>query len=177
MNEATITDTDTGQIVEGDGWFVVNVADVSWERLPEQGVWCELHGPNEATPQFGIGVHVLTPGQSNGRYHAESDQEGFLVLSGECIALVEGTERHLRQWDYLHSPPGTEHILVGAGDGLCAILMVGARTPGKTFHYPADALAAKHGASVAQTTDSPREAYADVDQTLTRERAPWPSGA
>ena len=67
--------------------------------------------------QFGIGPHMLMPGQPNGRYHAEAAQEGFLVLSGECIAIVEGEERRMRQWDYLHCPPGTHHITVGAGDG------------------------------------------------------------
>jgi uncharacterized cupin superfamily protein len=174
MKEATVKDTDTGQVVEGEGWFVLNVADASWERLPDQGVWCSFEAPDAGPAQFGIGVHVLVPGQSNGRYHAESDQEGFLVLAGECIAVVEGTERRLRQWDYLHCPPGTAHITIGAGDGPCAILMVGARTPGKTLHYPVDPVAALHGASVAQATDSPREAYADLDRTRTRERAPWP---
>lgn len=174
MREATVKDTETGRIVEGEGWFVLNVAEASWERLPQQGVWCAFEAHDVPSDQFGIGVHVLVPGQSNGRYHAESDQEGFLVLAGECIAVVEGTERRLRQWDYLHCPAGTSHITIGAGDGPCAILMVGARTPGKTIHYPVDLIAARHGASVARATDSPTEAYADLDRTRTRERAPWP---
>jgi uncharacterized cupin superfamily protein len=174
MNEATITDTENGQIVEGDGWFVVNVGDLSWQRLPEQGAWCAFEAEDVSNTHFGIGVDVLVPGRANGRYHAESDQEGFLVLAGECIALVEGTERRMRQWDYLHCPPGTNHILVGAGDGPCAVLMVGARTPGKTIHYPVEPLAARYGASVARPTDSPKEAYADLDRTITREPAPWP---
>jgi uncharacterized cupin superfamily protein len=174
MNEATTTHTDTGQVVQGEGWFVVNVRDLSWARLPQQGVWCSFEAEDVPNSQIGIGVHVLAPGQANGRYHAESDQEGFLVLAGECIALVEGTERHMRQWDYLHCPPGTNHIMVGAGDVPCAILMVGARTPGKTIHYPVDATAARYGASVAADTDSPKEAYADLDRTVSRERAPWP---
>jgi uncharacterized cupin superfamily protein len=174
MNEATITETDTGQVVDGDGWFVVNVGDLSWASMPEQGVWCAFEADSVPNTHFGIGIHVLMPGESNGRYHAESDQEGFLVLAGECVALVEGTERPMRQWDYLHCPPGTNHIMVGAGDGPCAILMVGARTPGKTIHYPVDAVAAEHGASVAEPTDSPKAAYADRDRTVTREPAPWP---
>ncbi len=174
MNEATINDTETGRIVAGEGWFILNVGDMSWDRLPQQGVWCNFEAPDARSNQFGIGIHVLMPGQANGRYHAESDQEGFLVLAGECIAIVEGTERRMRQWDYLHCPPGTAHITVGAGDGPCAILMVGARTPGKSIHYPVEPLAARYGASVAQPTDSPREAYADLDGTITAERAPWP---
>jgi uncharacterized cupin superfamily protein len=174
MHEASIKKTDTGVVVEGEGWFLLNVAELSWDRLPQQGIWCSFEAPDAPSQQFGIGVHVLEPGQANGRYHAESDQEGFLVLAGECLAIVEGTERRMRQWDYLHCPPGTAHITVGAGDGPCAILMVGARSPGKTIHYPVEPLAAPYGASVAQASDSPREAYADLDNTITRERAPWP---
>ena len=55
-------------------------------------------------PQFGINVTVLEPGQS-GVYHAESNQEAFLVLGGQCRLLVEGEERRLRAWDFFHSPP------------------------------------------------------------------------
>ena len=79
-------------------------------------------------PQLGIRLHVLEPGEPNGLYHSESEQEAFLVLSGECTLLVEGEERLLRQWDFFHSPAGTEHIFVGAGDGPCVIFMVGARS-------------------------------------------------
>ncbi len=46
-------------------------------------------------PQLGINATVLEPGQ-NGIYHAEANQEAFLVLDGECILLVEGRERRLR---------------------------------------------------------------------------------
>jgi quercetin dioxygenase-like cupin family protein len=59
-------------------------------------------------------------------YRAESEQEGFLVRSGACVAVVEGQERRLGPWDDLHCPPGTAHITVGAGDGPCATFMVGA---------------------------------------------------
>ena len=116
---------------------------------------------------------MLGPGESSGFYHAESNQEGFLVLSGECIAIVEGEERRLRTWDYLHCPPGTAHITVGADEGLCAILMVGTRSPDATIHYPVEPLAAKHGASVSIATDSPREAYADAPP-ISPARSPWP---
>lgn len=174
MNEATLADTDTGKIVEGLGWFIVNIAEISWESVPDGGSWCSFEADDAPSGQVGIGVHVLGPGETNGRYHAESDQEGFLVLSGECIAVVEGEERRLRQWDYLHCPPGTYHITVGAGEVPCAILMMGARSPGKTIHYPVDPVAARHGASVPRETTSPKEAYADLPRTFTRVRAPWP---
>jgi uncharacterized cupin superfamily protein len=175
VDEARVVDTDTGRVVEGEGWFVLNVGEASWQRDPDAGAWCSFEAGDARAEGFGIGVHVLEPGQANGRYHAETVQEGFLVLSGECIALVEGEERAMRQWDYLHCPPGTEHILVGAGDGPCAILMVGVRSPDRKIHYPVSELAARHGASVSAPTNSPREAYADQARTRTREPAPWPA--
>jgi uncharacterized cupin superfamily protein len=174
-DEATVRDTDTGKVVEGDGWFILNVAEASWERDSDNGIWCVLEADDAEFPQFGIGPHLLMPGQANGRYHAETAQEGFLVLAGECIAIVEGEERRMRQWDYLHCPPGTYHITVGAGDGPCVILMVGARFPGNELHYPVNELAARYGASTPQDTNKPKEAYADLERKRTRERAPWPS--
>jgi uncharacterized cupin superfamily protein len=173
--EATVRDADAGKIVEGDGWFILNLAEASWESDAELGTWCVLGADDAPFQHFGIGPHLLMPGQPNGRYHAETAQEGFLVLAGECIAIVEGEERRMRQWDYLHCPPGTNHITVGAGDGPCVILMVGARSPDHTIHYPRNELAARYGASTPQDTDSSKEAYADLAGTITRVPAPWPS--
>ena len=115
----------------------------------------------ELARTLGIFVHVLPPGEAPGYYHAESEQEGFLVLSGECVAIVEGQERRMQAWDYLHCPPGTAHITVGAGDEPCAILMVGTRSESHSIRYLVDPLAAEHGAAVAQESNSPEEVYAD----------------
>ena len=79
---------------------------------------------------IGINIGVLEPGQPASMYHRENDQEDFLVLSGECLAIIEGSERPLRAWDFVHCPPGTEHIFVGAGDGPLANLGLGAVHPG-----------------------------------------------
>jgi uncharacterized cupin superfamily protein len=177
MDEARIAETETGKVVEGEGWFVLNLAEARWEGMEGAGAWCTFESQEARFAQFGANVHVVRPGEANGRYHAESDQEGFLVLAGECIAIVEGEERRLRRWDYLHCPSGTEHILVGAGDGPCAILMLGARSPESTIHYPVNEVAARHGASVATATDSPKEAYADMPREVTRYRGYWPTGA
>ena len=155
--EARVEATETGKVVQGDGWFILNLADASWERDADLGTWCSLGAPDAPFSQFGIGPHMLMPGQPNARYHAEAAQEGFLVLSGECIAIVEGEERRMRQWDYLHCPPGTHHITVGAGGGPCVILMVGARGPDvEETEYTVDELAARYGASVARDTPHPR---------------------
>ncbi len=73
-----------------------------------------------------MNIQVLQPGQPNGKYHSESVQEDFLVLSRECLAIIEGEVRRLKAWDFVHRPAGTEHVFVGAGEGRCAILMIGA---------------------------------------------------
>jgi uncharacterized cupin superfamily protein len=174
VEEARIAETETGRVVEGEGWFILNLAEASWERDSVNGVWCKFEADDAPFGHYGVNVHIVMPGQASGRYHAESNQEGFLVLAGECIAIVEGGERRMRQWDYLHCPPGTNHIIVGAGDGPCAILMTGARLPGHELHYPVDPAAARYGASVSRATDSAREAYADLARERSPERSPWP---
>ena len=121
-----------------------------------------------------MNIQILQPGQPNGRYHSEPVQEDFLVLHGECIVILEGEERPLRQWDFLHCPPGTEHIFVGAGTGPCAVLMIGSRRKDEA-HYPVNAVAAKYDASVASATDDPADAYADWRrEPWRRTRSPWP---
>jgi quercetin dioxygenase-like cupin family protein len=172
-DEAKLERTETGLVPADDGWFVLNLADIGWERVAGGGTWCSFESPSSRSPLLGIGVHVLWPGETPGFYHAESNQEGFLVLSGECIAVVEGEERRLRQWDYLHCPPGTAHITIGAGDGPCAIMMVGTRSPDRTLHYLVEPAAAKHGASVEVATDSPRVAYAGRPP-IEPAPSPWP---
>jgi uncharacterized cupin superfamily protein len=180
MHEARVVDTEAGRRVEGEGWFVLNVADAVWETMERGGTWSLLESDEAHFGQFGIGVHVLPPGEAPGFYHWESDQEGFLVLAGTCVLIVEGEERRLRRWDYFHCPPGTRHIMVGAeGDELCAVLMVGARTKGKIINYPADPAAAAHGVSVREDAGNAREAYAQWDgpRDRTLVPAPWPPAA
>jgi uncharacterized cupin superfamily protein len=156
-------------------WFVVNVADAPGIKHEKGGSWVRFEDRENPFPDFGINVHVLEPGQPNALYHAESVQEDFLVFSGECLAVIDGEERPLRAWDFVHCPAGTPHVFVGAGDRPCAILMVGARRPDAQIHYPVDETAARHGASVEEATSDPREAYAawggrDFEPT----RLDWP---
>ncbi len=174
--DADIAQTAEGAVVESDGWFVLNLADVAWTRSDIAGEWSNLEPPGPGFTHYGIGVHVLQPGQPNGKYHSETVQEDFLVLSGECLLIVEGEERRLKQWDFFHAAPGTHHIRVGAGDGPCAILMVGARGPNKKLHYPVNDVAARHGASTPEETDTPSVAYSDWELEFTPVRATWPPG-
>jgi uncharacterized cupin superfamily protein len=155
--EAPLDDSGSGLAPTGPGWFVVNVGDAMWlttegGEKKRSGSECSFETPMAEFEQLGVRIHVLPPGEPNGCYHAENQQEDFLVLSGECTLLVDGEERTLRAWDFFHAPAGTEHIFVGAGDEPCAILMVGARMGDWTVRYPVSELAARHGASVERET-------------------------
>jgi uncharacterized cupin superfamily protein len=163
-----------------DGWFVVNVRDGAWVTSEDFGAAFVLEG-DPRFAQLGCGIHVLEPGTPNGMYHSESEQEDFLVLVGECLLLVEGEERRLKAWDFVHCPPGTDHIFVGAGDGPCAIFMVGARREGRSIRYPRNELARRHGVSVDAETNEPSEAYAGFPrwrdgQPESFDGLPWSDG-
>src|SRR5262249_59257367 len=107
------------------GWFVVNVRDAAWVTN-ERAACCILEGGAYEFPSIGYTLVVLQPGRSGGLYHREGNQEDFLVLSGECTLLVEGQERSLKAWDFVHCPPDTEHIVIGAGDAPSVVFMIGA---------------------------------------------------
>jgi uncharacterized cupin superfamily protein len=171
--KARMERTDNGLVAADAGWFIENIADLRWETVPGGGTWCAYESPGASSPLLGIGVHILYPGDTPGYYHSESNQEGFLVLSGECIAIVEGEEHRMRQWDYFHCPPGTAHITVGAGDEPCAVLMVGTRSPDTKIRYLPNPAAAKHGAAVETESNSPREVYKDRPPIVPA-KSPWP---
>ena len=158
--EAPLDDSGSGLAPAGDGWFVVNVQDAAWRTSDAFGARCSFESEKFWFRQLGINVSVLEPGQPRCLYHSESLQEAFLVLSGECRLLVEGEERLLRTWDFFHCPPGTVHVFVGAGDGPCAILMVGARSEDEQLLYPVTELAARYGASAEEETSDGEQAYA-----------------
>jgi uncharacterized cupin superfamily protein len=142
-----------------EGWFVVNAADAGWWHNDAFGEKCRFEARERPFPQIALSLVVLHPGKPNCMYHGEEIQEDFLVLSGECLLLVEGEERPLRAWDFIHCPAWTDHVFVGAGDGPCAVLMVGAR-PDVEVVYRVSELARRHGAGVDRETRSADEAYA-----------------
>jgi quercetin dioxygenase-like cupin family protein len=173
--EARLHDLGSGLAPATHGWFVVNVRDAECWYAETRGAayWFESEygDPPVEFPQLGIRITILEPGQPT-VYHAESEQEAFLVLSGECRLLVEGEERDLRRWDFFHCPAWTEHAFVGAGDEPCVIVMAGARSGDAQVRYPAADVAARYGASVEHETSDVNEAYANV-QWFRRERPPY----
>jgi uncharacterized cupin superfamily protein len=126
---------------------VINLADAPAIGHPKRSSFLRLEPEGVSWPDTGVNVQVMQPGQPSCRYHSEPMQEDFLVLRGRCIAIVDGEERPLRKWDFLHCPAGTEHVFVGTGEGPCAVLMIGSRREG-ACHYTVNAVAARYGASV-----------------------------
>jgi uncharacterized cupin superfamily protein len=169
-------ETEHGLVATGEGWFVVNARDTRWYHLDGRSAFCDLEGDQEFS-QLGINVQVLLPGQPMAMYHWEVDQEDFLVVSGEAVLVVEGEERTLRAWDFVHCPTLTKHTIVGAGDGPCIVIAVGARAnqdgPG-WGGYTVDEAAARHGVSVERDTNDATEAYAKFQKReQTRYREDW----
>ena len=169
--EAPMNKTPAGLAPAGEGWFVLNAREATWLD-GHFGAYTRFEGEPRFT-KLGFNIGVLSPGQPACYYHGEDEQEDFLVLSGECLLLIEGEERSLKQWDFVHCPPWTEHVFVGAGDGPCAILAVGTRSDGGVV-YPRSEVALRHRAGVDNETREPREAYAEIpkDDEVTY-RAGW----
>lgn len=157
--EAPLEATEGGMVPQGEGWFVLNARQARWLE-GDYGGYTRFEG-EARFPQIGINIGVLAPGQPACKYHGEDNQEDFLVLSGECLLLIEGTERTLRAWDFVHCPAWTEHVFVGAGEGPCAILAIGARS-GEGVIYPQSELADRHGAGVPESTPDPDVAYTEM---------------
>ena len=159
---------------------MVGAREARWIRRPGRGHSLPFTGwtrdeVETLFPQLGVGLVVLQPGEPIGMYHWEAGQEDFLVLSGEALLLIEGEERPLRPWDFVHCPPGTGHMIVGAGDGPCAVLAVGSREhrTGDWGGYTVDEAALRHGAGVEEETSDPQVAYARFPKP---EPAPYRDG-
>jgi uncharacterized cupin superfamily protein len=185
VEEARLEAVSSGLTPVSEGWFVVNVDEAAWLRHDAFGGRCVFESsgrvladrPDLEPRMFahaGFTLAVLEPGKPSGLYHAESSQEDFLVLAGECILLIEGEERHLRAFDFVHCPPGTLHTFVGAGDGPCVVFMTGARGGVDTIVYPRAQLALGRGAGVEEETTSPREAYAPYGHWRLGRPEGWP---
>jgi uncharacterized cupin superfamily protein len=158
--EAELRETEAGLVPASAGWFVLNVRDARWFDKPEQGHSVPLTGYDEYEaetffPMLGMAIRVVGPEEPTGTYHWETEQEDFLVLAGEGLLIVEGQERPLKQWDFVHCPPRTRHAFVGAGDGRLVLLCASSRQfqkDGPWGYYVADETAAHHNAGALEDT-------------------------
>ena len=174
--EARLEDTEHGRKAAGEGWFVLNARAATWYDRGERGAVCDFQAGQD-WPQVGVNLFVLSPGNPMSMYHWEADQEDFLVVRGEALLIAEGEERPLRQWDFVHCPPNMSHVIVGAGDGPCVVVAVGAREhqSGEGWGgYPLNDTAARHNASADEETTDPQIAYARFPHRKpTRYRDGW----
>ncbi len=170
--EAKLEETEAGLVPATSGWFVLNARDARWNARPgRQSV--SFTGKTEWDadnyfPMLGVNLAVLDPGEPNSHYHWETEAEAFLVLSGEALLIVEEQERPLRQWDFVHLPPKTEHVVVGAGDGPCVVLAMSSRENqqfGPYGEYVANEVAGRYGASPEETTQDAEELDAGWPQS------------
>jgi uncharacterized cupin superfamily protein len=162
-HEAQLEPTQHGLVPQAGGWFVLNASEARWYDAPGRPALCIFEGEIGDFAQLGINLEVMRPGDVMAMYHWENDQEDFLVLAGEALLIVEGEERPLRRWDFVHCPAGTKHTIVGAGDTPCVVIAVGARdrsTGPEWGGYTVEDAAAHHGAGVERETTDQVEAYA-----------------
>ena len=160
--EAKLEKTEHGLVAKGGGWFVLNMRDAVWRHVDGRGAVCTVADDFEGKPQLeqlGVNPFVLRPGEPMALYHSEADQEDFLVVSGEAVLVIEGEERQLHAWDFVHCPPNTKHVIVGAGSGPCLVIAVGARAR-DSLGFTVDEVAKRHGASVEEDTTDGGVAYA-----------------
>ncbi len=179
--EAELTRTESGLVPAGPGWFVLDVREARWFRKPGQGHSLPLtvHDEDEATtvlPMLGMAIRVVGPGEPSTTYHWEHEQEAFLVLSGEALLIVEGQERRVRQWDFVHCPPGTRHAFVGAGEDPCVLLCVSSRQRPQDDtwgSYCVDETAVRHNAAPPEDTPDAEVAYSRFPPA---QPTPYPGG-
>ena len=97
IEEARLEPVESGLAPVTPGWFVVNARDAAWMNNDQTQACCifesddfVLRGRPDLSeyvkPGAGFALRVLRPGRPADMYHAESVQEDFLVLMGECIA-------------------------------------------------------------------------------------------
>lgn len=186
VNEARLERVASGLAPVTPGWFVVNTAEAAWVTNDDSvGGVCifesdefVLRGRPDLTeyvkPHAGFTIRVVPAGRPSGLYHAESVQEDFLILSGECLLIIEEQERHLRTWDFVHCPPMTAHTFIATEDGPCVILATGNRRDDHERICPRSEVALRHGAGSEITTADPvRMGQWEVRRPRDWDELPW----
>jgi uncharacterized cupin superfamily protein len=186
VSEARLERVASGLAPVTPGWFVVNAADAAWVSNDEwYGGVCifesdefVLRGRSDLTeyvkPHAGFTIRVVPTGRPSGLYHAESVQEDFLILMGECVLIIEDQERQLRTWDFVHCPPMTGHTFVANGPGPCVILATGNRRDDLERVSLRSTVALRYGAgSEIDTTDPERRGRWLVKRPERWDELPW----
>jgi len=185
ITEARLERIASGLVPVTPGWFVVNAADAAWVENESYGGVCIfesddifLQGRPDLTeyekPEAGFTIRVVPPGKPSGLYHAESVQEDFLILMGECVLIIEDQERHLRAWDFVHCPPMTGHTFVATGTGPCVILATGNRRDDFERVHGGSEVALRYDAgSDVVTTDPERRGRWEVRRPKQWDELPW----
>jgi len=167
VKEAHLTETEHGLVAEDGGWYVLNTKDAVWYDSAEFGRYARWEGKDAARfPEVGMNISVMQPGQPACMYHGEDAQENFLVLSGEAILIIEGEERPLKAWDFVHCPSWAKHVIVASGSDPLVVLSIGARNGRPGLLYPVDETALRHGAGVERETTDGSEAYAGASEVV-----------
>jgi uncharacterized cupin superfamily protein len=164
VNEATLENG----VPTTAGWFVISAREARWMQNEMRTV-CKFGGDGPAHfDEMGVGLYWIEPGRPMSLYHHEQGQEDFLVLRGVGVLVIDGQERPLRAWDFIHCPAGTAHTIIAAGDAPALILAVGARRERQSARYPVEPAAIRHGAGVPDARTSAHDHYATFGQPRPR---------
>ena len=185
VTEARLEPVASGLAPVTPGWFIVNTADAAWVNNEWSGGVCifesddfVLRGRPDLSeyvkPNAGFTIRVVPPGQPAGLYHAESVQEDFLILMGECVLIIEDQERRLRPWDFVHCPPMTAHTFVATEAGPCVILAAGNRRDDLERVYRRSEVALRYDAGPDVDTENPdRRGTWEVRRPARWDELPW----
>ena len=160
--EAPRAQTEHGLVTTGEGWFVLNAREAGWLHAEGRSAICEPEG--DSTSSRSGSTSPSSAGSPHGHVPLGGRSGGLPRPRRRGAPRRRGGGEAARQWDFVHCPPETKHVVVGAGDGPCVLLAVGGRAHATTGWggCSVDETARRHGASVEHETSDAREAYAGL---------------
>jgi hypothetical protein len=174
VNEASSEETPYGRYITSDGWFVLNIADALAVRNDEKGGATYPLEPRES-PFRDVGIRVPSSRRANRTRSTtpKACRKGFSCSRASARSSWRRTNGRCGSGTTSTVQPVRASVIVGAGDGPCSILMLGAR-PDVEVRYPVSEVAAKYDASAVKDTDDADEAYADWPGEYVPVRLSWP---
>jgi hypothetical protein len=128
--ESQLEKTEHGLVSKGEGWFVLNKRDAVWRHVDGRGASASLAPISKASGNSSSSASIRScsgSGRTDGHVPLEGRSGGLPRGVGEAVLIIEGEERQLRAWDFVHCPPNTKRVIGGAGSGPCFVIAVGAR--------------------------------------------------